>query len=197
MVMDKVRYYLALAMLAVVPPTILYWFSIHPFVRFWRRLGVRLTFFIHYAAMIALMVPIFLFGKPLLSADFGTNPILIGLGILLLVVSVTLRRRVTKHLRHSILVGVPELAPEERGTPLLTEGVYSRIRHPRYVQLFLAVIGYAFLCNYLAVYLLIPVLAAMLYFVIRFEERELLQRFGAEYEAYCARVPRFIPNLHR
>jgi protein-S-isoprenylcysteine O-methyltransferase Ste14 len=41
------------------------------------------------------------------------------------------------------------------------------------------------------------VLAVMLYSVIRFEERELLQRFGAEYEAYCALVPRFIPNLHR
>jgi protein-S-isoprenylcysteine O-methyltransferase Ste14 len=49
----------------------------------------------------------------------------------------------------------------------------------------------------LAVYLLIPGLAAMLYFVIRFEERELRERSGAEYEACYARVPRFIPNLHR
>jgi len=195
--MDKVRYYLALLLVAVVPPSVLYWFAIHPFIRFWRRLGIRTTFVINYAAMIALIVPVLLFGKPLLSVDFGTSPVLIGLGILLLVGSAALRRSFSKHLRHSILVGVPELAPEERGTPLLTEGAYSRIRHPRYVQLFLAVIGYAFFCNYLAVYLLIPVLAAMLYFVIRFEERELRERFGAEYEAYCARVPRFIPHFRR
>jgi protein-S-isoprenylcysteine O-methyltransferase Ste14 len=195
--MDKVRYYLALLLVAVVPPSVLYWFSIHPFIRFWRRLGIRTTFVINYAAMIALIVLVLLFGKPLLSVDFGTNPVLIGLGILLLVVSAALRRSFSKHLRRNILLGVPELAPAKHGIPLLTDGAYGRIRHPRYVQLFLAVIGFAFLCNYLAVYLLIPVLAAMLYFVIRFEERELLQRFGAEYEAYCTRVPRFISNLHR
>jgi hypothetical protein len=32
--MDKARYYLALLMLAVVPPTFLFWFSIHPLIRF-------------------------------------------------------------------------------------------------------------------------------------------------------------------
>jgi len=195
--MDKVRYYLGLLMLAVVPPSVLYWFSIHPFIRFWRRLGIRLTFVINYAVMIALIVPILLFGKPLLSVEFGTNPILIGLGILLLIVSAALRRSLSRHLRRSILVGVPELAPEKRGIPLLTEGAYSRIRHPRYVQFFLAFIGYALFCNFLALYLLIPGLAAMLYCVVRLEERELRERFGAEYQAYCARVPRFIPNLRR
>jgi protein-S-isoprenylcysteine O-methyltransferase Ste14 len=195
--MDKVRYYLALLLLAVVPPSILYWFSIHPLIRFWRRLGIRLTFAINYAAMIALIVPVLLFGKPLLSVEFGTNPILIGMGILLLVVSAALRRSFSRHLRHRILVGLPELAPEKHGIPLLTEGAYGRIRHPRYVQLFLAVVGYALFCNYLALYLLIPVLAAMLYCVVRIEERELRERFGAEYETYCARVPRFIPKLRK
>lgn len=195
--MDKVRYYLALLLVAVVPTSVLYWFSIHPFIRFWRRLGIRTTFVINYAAMIALIVAVLLFGKPLLSVDFGTNPVLIGLGILLLVVSAALRRSFSKHLRRNILLGVPELAPAKHGIPLLTDGAYGRTRHPRYVQLFLAVIGYALFCNYLAVYLLIPGLAAMLYLVVRFEERELRERFGAEYEAYCARVPRFIPRFRR
>jgi len=27
------------------------------------------------------------------------------------------------------------------------------------------------------------------------EERELRERFGAEYDAYCRRVPRFLPRL--
>ena len=30
--------------------------------------------------------------------------------------------------------------------------------------------------------------------IVRIEERELGNRFGAEYEAYCARVPRFVPR---
>ncbi len=196
MLVDKVRFYLALLLLAVVPPSVLYWFSIHPFIRFWRRVGIRLTLVINYAAMIALIVPVLLFGRPLLSVDFGTNPVLIGFGILLLVVAAALRRSFSRHLRRRILLGVPELAPDKHGTPLLTEGIYSRIRHPRYVQFFVAVVGYALFCNYLALYLMIPGLAVILYFVVRFEERELRERFGAEYEAYCARVPRFIPYLH-
>ncbi len=195
MPVDKVRFYLALLLLAVVPPSVLYWFSIHPFIRFWRRLGILLTFVINYAAVIALIVPVLLFGRPLLSVDFGTNPVLIGFGILLLVVAAALRRSLSRHLRRRILLGVPELAPDTHGIPLLTEGIYSRIRHPRYVQFFLAVVGYALFCNYLALYLMIPGLAVILYLVVRFEERELRERFGAEYESYCARVPRFIPNL--
>ncbi len=195
--MSKVRYYLALVVLASVPPAVLYWFSIHPFIRFWRRMGARLTLAIHYAAVIAVMVLVIRFGGPLLSVDFGTSPTLIGLGILLLIISAALRKRLSKHLRHRILIGVPELAPDREGIPLLTEGIYGRLRHPRYVQVFLAVTGYALICNYLALYLLLPALAVMLYCLVRLEEPELLDRFGAEYEAYCARVPRFIPKLRK
>jgi len=48
---------------------------------------------------------------------------------------------------------------------------------------------------YLALYLLIPGLAVMFYCLVHFEEREPRDRFGTEYEAYCARVPLFIPKL--
>jgi protein-S-isoprenylcysteine O-methyltransferase Ste14 len=32
---------------------------------------------------------------------------------------------------------------------------------------------------------------------IAMEERELRRRFGASYEEYCRRVPRFIPSLRK
>ena len=37
----------------------------------------------------------------------------------------------------------------------------------------------------------------MRYYVIAREERYLRGAFGAQYEAYCARVPRFFPNPSR
>ena len=109
---DKVRYYLALVMLAAIPPAFLFWFSIHPFIRFWRRMGVRLTLVIHYTVMIAMMVLTILYAEPLLSVQFGTSPVLIGLAIPILVLSGVLRRRLWNYLRPKVLMGVPELAPE-------------------------------------------------------------------------------------
>ena len=108
--MDTIRYYLALAILAMVPPSILFWFSIHPFIAFWRRLGTPFTLAIHYAALILVAALILLFGRPLLSVEFGNSPIAIGLAILFLVVAGLLRRSFSKQLRLSILLGVPELA---------------------------------------------------------------------------------------
>jgi protein-S-isoprenylcysteine O-methyltransferase Ste14 len=35
----------------------------------------------------------------------------------------------------------------------------------------------------------------MMYCLVLIEERELRGRYGAEYDAYCSRVPRFIPKI--
>ncbi len=193
--MNAVRYYLALLLLSFTPPAFLFWLSVHPFVRFWRRLGLRLALGINYAGIFLLAILIFLFCKPLLTVDLGTNPVLIGLAVPLLVVSGAMRRRLLRHLRFPILTGIPELAPEQHGTPLLTEGLYSRMRHPRYVQAFLGIAGYTLICNYLATYVLLLIMFIILLLLVPMEERELRQRFGIQYDTYCARVPRFIPRL--
>jgi protein-S-isoprenylcysteine O-methyltransferase Ste14 len=136
-----------------------------------------------------------MFCNPLLSVEFGTNPVLIGLAVPLLVVSGAMRRSLSKHLRFAILTGIPELAPKQHGTALLTEGLYSRMRHPRYVQACLGVAAYTLICNYLATYVLFLVIVVIILLLVPMEERELRQRFGIEYETYCARVPRFIPRF--
>lgn len=193
--MNAVRYYLALLLLSFTPPAFLFWLSIHPFVRFWRRLGLRPALGINFAGLFVLAALIFMFCKPLLSVEFGTNPFLIGLAVPLLVVSGAMRRRLSKHLRFAIAMGIPELVPEQHGTPLLTKGLYSRMRHPRYVQGFLGVAAYTLICNYLATYVLFLAMLVIILLLVRMEERELRQRFGVEYETYCARVPRFIPRF--
>jgi protein-S-isoprenylcysteine O-methyltransferase Ste14 len=193
--MRTVRYYLALLLLSSVPPAFLFWFSIHPFIRFWRALGPRFTLAIHYIAAFALAGMIAGFGRPLLSVEFGTNSILIGLALPLLAISAVLRKRLSKQLRFGVLTGLPELAPERHKIPLLTEGIYARIRHPRYVQALLVTAAYALFCNFLATYILLLSLVLVLYLIVLIEERELRDRFGAEYDAYCARVPRFIPRF--
>jgi protein-S-isoprenylcysteine O-methyltransferase Ste14 len=193
---DSIRYYVALAILSFLPPVILYWFSIHPLIRFWRKVGLHLTLGIHYAGMLLLAGLISLLCRPLLTVEFGTSPTLIGLALVPAFFSLILRKRLSRHLRPGIFTGIPELSPEKHKIPLLREGIYGRLRHPRYVQLFLGVVAYALFCNYLTIYILLPTLAIILFLLALIEERELRNRYGAEYDAYSARVPRFIPKLH-
>lgn len=81
----------------------------------------------------------------------------------------------------------------ERATNLVTGGIYMVSRNPMYL-------GMALLLTAFAVYLgtpagLVIVAAFILYmnaFQIRPEEAQLRAKFGEAYEAYCARVRRWI-----
>jgi protein-S-isoprenylcysteine O-methyltransferase Ste14 len=192
--MDTFRHVLTLLMLMFMPGAVLFWFLVHPFIRFWRRLGLRRALAIYYTLMVAFVAGVFLLRKTLLAVDFGTNPVLIAVAVPMLAASIVLRRKISRHLRFSTLGGLPELAPESHPQPLLTEGIYSRIRHPRYVEALLVMASLALIANNLASYVnwIIGIPSVLL--IVRIEEHELRDRFGAEYEAYCARVPRFVPR---
>ncbi|MFQ5631170.1 MAG: methyltransferase family protein, partial [bacterium] len=94
-----------------------------------------------------------------------------------------------------ILSGLPELSEKRYPGKLLKEGIYGKIRHPRYIEALLGVLGYAFFSNYLATYLVFLFGLPMIYIIVLLEERELHERFGAEYEEYCLSVPRFVPKF--
>ena len=191
--MDSVRYYIALFLVAVMPGVFLYWFSVHPWVRFWRKVGPYLTTGIHVGLIVVLAAGVILIREPLLSVEFGTNLGLILLAVPVYLLAAVVRFQQSRRLGSRILLGFPELAPATYGSKLVTEGIYSRLRHPRYVQILLALLAYALFCNYLAVYVVLLAGLVWIVLVARVEEKELRDRFGAEYESYCARVPRFVP----
>jgi len=93
-------------------------------------------------------------------------------------------------------IGTPApIAPTER---LVVGGPFQRVRNPGYVAVIALVLGQALLFGSLtvAVYTLLVALGFHL-FVVLYEEPTLRRRFGAEYEDYCRRVPRWIPLLGR
>lgn len=192
--MDTFRYFIALLLLMCMPAPLI-WFSVHPFIRFWRKVGAATTLSIHYALILALAGAVYFFRRSLLAVEYGTNWWLIGLAVVLMTAAVVMRWRLGRQLHLRILVGLPELAPEGRQGKLLKDGIYARIRHPRYVELVVAIFAYALAANYLAVYVLALLTPLALFLVVLLEERELRERFGAEYDEYCAQVPRFIPKF--
>jgi protein-S-isoprenylcysteine O-methyltransferase Ste14 len=192
--MNTFRYVLAMLMLMFMPGAVLFWFLVHPFVRFWRRIGLRRTLAIHYTVLAAYAASVFLLRKTLLAVDFGTNAILIAWAVPILAASIVLRLQISRHLRFKTLGGLPELVPDRCPQPLLTEGIYSRLRHPRYVEVLLVMASLTLIANNLASYVNWVVGIPSVLVIVRIEERELRDRFGAEYETYCARVPRFVPR---
>jgi protein-S-isoprenylcysteine O-methyltransferase Ste14 len=192
---DAFRYYLALVFVISITPALGMWFIVHPLVHFWRRIGPLATYTVVLALLGAGIYGMFLVRRPILAVEFGTSVPLSALGVALLVVATLLRARIQRRVGARILSGLPELAPERYPTTLVTEGIYARIRHPRYVQFMIAFLGWALLANYLCLYVLWLVWIPAIYLIVLLEERELRDRFGSEYEAYGRRVPRFVPRL--
>ncbi|MEQ8768729.1 MAG: isoprenylcysteine carboxylmethyltransferase family protein [Planctomycetota bacterium] len=197
--MDTLRNVLGAFLLITLPAGIAYWLVIHPFVGFWRRFKPRVALIVSFLVMIVLGV-IMAFQVPRLMGnhDYGTQPVLIGVGIALLGLSIWINRSCRIVLSLRTLAGVPELQGKGILPPtLLRQGIYNRIRHPRYVSIALQVIGMACVINYLATWICVAAGVAGLLLIVFFEERELEARFGERYRAYRREVPRFIPRLTR
>lgn len=88
------------------------------------------------------------------------------------------------------------LAPFDPPRQLVVTGPHRCVRNPMYVGLLAIIVAEAIALGSatLAVYAG-AVFAAFSTFVIAYEEPALRARFGAEYEDYCARVPRWF--VHR
>ena len=195
--MDSVAYWLALLTVVMVPPFMVVWFVVHPLVGFWRRLGPFRTYtFLGLFVLIA-MWPLYILRDRMLSVSFGVNWVLVILAIQIFLISMLIGVLRMRHLKPSAMIGLPEIRGEGDPGKLLTDGIYSLIRHPRYVEVWLGLLAIALFTNYLAVYILVIVFIPVIYGVVLLEERELRERFGQEYEKYCAKVPRFIPKKQK
>jgi protein-S-isoprenylcysteine O-methyltransferase Ste14 len=193
--MDTIRYFIALILVISLPMLFLYWLLIHPLIKFWRVKGVRLTYTVILTIIAIGMIALFSIRQELLATDFGTSYPLLIAGILSLVLAGAMRFAIQKHLTMKILLGLPEIAPDRYPRALITDGIYAQVRHPRYVQLLVALVGYALIANHLASYIVVALWLPAIHVIVALEEKELLQHFGESYANYCQRVPRFIPKI--
>jgi len=80
---------------------------------------------------------------------------------------------------------------------LVTEGVYSYMRHPQYTGIYLALFGQLVHWPTLPTLVLFPLIVWLYYHLARKEEKALLEKFGKEYKLYQQRTPMFFPKLTR
>lgn len=83
-----------------------------------------------------------------------------------------------------------------KGADLVAEGPYSVCRNPLYVFSILAVLGIGLQAGSMTVGLVLALAAwAVFRWIVGEEERMLRISFGTPFDAYQARVPRFLPRL--
>jgi len=99
--------------------------------------------------------------------------------------------------RRFALEGLGTPAPVFPTRHLVVRGFYRYVRNPMYVALVALIVGQGLVLGSA------PLLgyAALLWlafhgFVLLYEEPTLRATFGAEYDAFCANVPRWVPRLH-
>jgi protein-S-isoprenylcysteine O-methyltransferase Ste14 len=79
---------------------------------------------------------------------------------------------------------------------LVTSGLYSHVRNPMYVGNFFLVVGLAIASNSWVFALVgVPLSLGMHKAIVAAEEHFLRTKFGAQFDTYCARVPRWVPRL--
>jgi len=87
-------------------------------------------------------------------------------------------------------------APIDPPKELVVSGLYRYVRNPMYVGILLVILGHFLWFGFwnLLIYAAV-VFAAFSAFVIFYEEPTLKRNFGAAYEDYLKRVPRWIPKF--
>jgi protein-S-isoprenylcysteine O-methyltransferase Ste14 len=78
---------------------------------------------------------------------------------------------------------------------LLTDGAFSRVRHPIYLA---ALLFYVFLIALTLSLISLAVLAGIFIFydyIAAYEEKLLAEKFGQDYQAYRSHTPKWIPRL--
>ena len=98
--------------------------------------------------------------------------------------------KLTRDLGTARLIGKTEVSGEGA---IVRHGIYARIRHPRYLGSFLAIVGACLIAARPALWVVAAVWTVLMLTAIGLEEREMRARFGAEFEAYAREVPRFVP----
>lgn len=191
--MDEFRYALGLILIILMPIVIIFWVVIHSGSSFWRRQPVSLAY--STAGFVIVIVAILAFSNRqfLLWSDLGTNYILFILGSIIYLASWFLWRPVKRHLDFKTFAGIPEVKDEK--IDLIQDGPFAIVRHPRYFMVAIGVLGWCLMSHYAGVYIVGLASILGLVLIMTLEERDLVARFGDEYNQYKKQVPQFIPTL--
>ena len=193
---DALRHWLGFFAVAFTFGVLPYWLSLHSLVGLWRRLGPGPTVALHAAAVVG-VVRVFV-AEPVRTSLMGTlggdlgapSPAALTLAAVLAVCSVRLKLAWWREMDLGTACGWRgELEPDGAGGRLVTTGVYSVCRHPRYGQLLIGLVSVTLVANHVVAWAALAAAVVLFTAIAKLEDDELRVRFGEAHEAYAFSVP--------
>ncbi len=170
---------------------------IHGFIGQWRKIGTKSYYlFLLFFGVLDLTALLFVlkYKESLLAWRLYNNPWAL-LGLVLLIASTISGFVSIRALSFKTLMALPEISPDKKSSRLVNQGIYKHIRHPRYLEFVLEVLGLAIASGLGANFILLLYFVPMIYWASLFEEKELIERLGQEYIDYQKTTGRFWPKV--
>jgi protein-S-isoprenylcysteine O-methyltransferase Ste14 len=188
--------YLAIATIMFWPAIPLFWTPIHFAPGFFRKLRL-FTYIMPLFTWLPVAYLIFRNRTFLMNYKIDLPLFVNGIGIVLFILGTSLHIWTVKLLGILGIIGVPEVFSKIKES-LVTVGPFSIVRHPTYLAHTLMFSGVLLITGVKAVGILTVMdLIVINAVIIPLEERELLRRFGEEYQEYKKNVSyRFFPLIH-
>jgi protein-S-isoprenylcysteine O-methyltransferase Ste14 len=165
------------------------WLLVHPFTDFWRKNKAPIK------SMALIWLILWAMARwiiwPYRNLLFYSSSLTILPGVLFIGLGFSIYRHIGAF-GFARLAGQAEMKTNKPQL-LITDGMHGRVRHPIYLAHVCCLLGLAISSGLVAVYALVAFALLTGIFLIRFEERELEQRFGEEFRAYRARTPALMP----
>ena len=179
---------IAIFVLAFEMPVPFYWLILHKPVLFWRK-HMRAAFPVAVLAAWGIVdVLLYRLRLELFRRD-GVSWLAL-LGFVLIGVDVFTFTKSEAVLGGRRIVGHSEL---EGSRELIARGLYTRVRHPRYLGMMSGVLGACLIVALPPLWAAGVVWLFLALLTIRAEEHELHSRLGPAYAAYAERVPALLP----
>lgn len=187
--------YLAIATIMFWPVIPLFWTPVHFALGFFRKLGI-FTYIMPLFTWVPVAYLVFLNRAFLLNYKTDFPLIVNAAGMVLFLTGASLHIWTAKLLGILGIIGVPEVFSKIKEN-LVIAGPFSIVRHPTYLAHTLIFSGVFLITGVSAVGILTVMdLIVINTIIIPLEERELLRRFGEEYQQYKRDVPfRVFPRI--
>jgi protein-S-isoprenylcysteine O-methyltransferase Ste14 len=171
----------------------LFWLCVHPLIERWRNAGRRAYFaLLPLWAIFALIA--FVIGWRFRHLHLYTSWVPWLPAVLFLLLGFVLYQAGRQGFERGKIIGLAELEPDSYQQQLVTAGIRAKVRHPFYLAHFCELFGWTMGTGSFALLGLLAFAVITGALMIRKEDDELEQRFGAPYRRYRQSVPAFLPK---